>query len=241
MPVTETRFGQLPLGSQLFHTAASPAVAYLFFVLGMGLIIFELYTAGVGVAGVIAAGLFVFGAYGLAVLPARGWAVGLLVLAMVGLRRRRADRRAPVLDRGRLRHLRRGYVLPLRRSRLSWITLVGHFVALAVAVLAGMPAMVRTRFSTPTIGREWMIGEEGEAVTAVGPDGTVRVQDALWRARTNRATPLEAGDTRGRGRPRRPGAGGRVDRPRTPPQGAPLEQSPLRAATATFEPPFTIW
>jgi membrane-bound serine protease (ClpP class) len=77
---------------------------------------------------------------------------------------------------------------------LSWITLLGSFAAVTVAVLAGMPAMVRTRFSTPTIGREWMIGHEGEAVTAVDPDGTVRVQEALWRARTNRATPLEAGE-----------------------------------------------
>ncbi len=72
---------------------------------------------------------------------------------------------------------------------------MGTFLALAVAVLAGMPAMVRTRFSTPTIGREWMIGEEGEAVTKVDPDGTVRVRDALWRARTNRATPLDVGET----------------------------------------------
>jgi membrane-bound serine protease (ClpP class) len=77
---------------------------------------------------------------------------------------------------------------------LSWITVVATFAAVAVAVLAGMPAMVRTRFSTPTIGREWMVGEAGEAVTAVAPDGTVRVQDALWRARTNRATPLSAGE-----------------------------------------------
>ena len=30
-------------------------------------------------------------------------------------------------------------------------------------MFSGMPAMVRTRFSTPTIGREWMIGEMGEA------------------------------------------------------------------------------
>ena len=40
-------------------------------------------------------------------------------------------------------------------------------------MFSGMPAMVRTRFATPTIGREWMIGEMGEAVTDVDPDGTV--------------------------------------------------------------------
>ena len=39
-------------------------------------------------------------------------------------------------------------------------------------------------------GERWMVCQ----VTAVAPDGTVRVQDALWRARTNRATPLAAGE-----------------------------------------------
>ena len=54
--------------------------------------------------------------------------------------------------------------------------------------------MVRTRFATPTVGREWMVGEEGEAVTGIDPEGTVRVKGALWRALTNRATPIPAGD-----------------------------------------------
>ena len=47
---------------------------------------------------------------------------------------------------------------------LSWITLLVSFGGMAVAMIAGMPAMVRTRFATPTIGRAWMIGEMGEAI-----------------------------------------------------------------------------
>ena len=57
---------------------------------------------------------------------------------------------------------------------LSWITLLVGIGGVLLAFLAGMPAMVRTRFSTPTIGREWMIGEMGSAVAAVDPDGMVR-------------------------------------------------------------------
>jgi membrane-bound serine protease (ClpP class) len=38
-----------------------------------------------------------------------------------------------------------------------------------------------------------MIGELGVAESAVDPEGLVRVRDALWRARTNRATPIAAG------------------------------------------------
>jgi len=74
---------------------------------------------------------------------------------------------------------------------LSWVTLLVAFVGLALTFLAGMPSMVRTRFSTPTIGREWMVGELGRAVTSVDPDGVVQIRDALWRASTNRATPID--------------------------------------------------
>ena len=77
---------------------------------------------------------------------------------------------------------------------LSWITLLVAIVGMAVAMIGGMPAMVRSRFSTPTIGREWMVGEVGTAVGRVAPDGIVTVRDAPWRARTNRATPIEAAE-----------------------------------------------
>jgi membrane-bound serine protease (ClpP class) len=61
-------------------------------------------------------------------------------------------------------------------------------------MLAAMPSVVRARFSTPTIGRESVVGEVGQATADLHPDGMVRVRDALWRARTNRATPIAAGD-----------------------------------------------
>ena len=39
-----------------------------------------------------------------------------------------------------------------------------------------------------------MVGEVGETTTALHPEGMVRVREALWRARTNRATPVAPGD-----------------------------------------------
>jgi membrane-bound serine protease (ClpP class) len=39
-----------------------------------------------------------------------------------------------------------------------------------------------------------MIGELGSVVERVDPDGVVEVRDARWRARTNRATPVESGE-----------------------------------------------
>jgi membrane-bound serine protease (ClpP class) len=190
-PLTRVRFAQLPLLDQLMHTVASPAVAYLLLVLGMGLIVFELFTAGVGVAGMVGAVSFVLGAYGLAALPARAWAVALLVLSVVAF--------AVDVQTGVPRVWTGvGFVLFAGGSlflydgvSMSWVTLLVAAVGVALAYLSGMPAMVRTRFSTPTIGREWMLGEEGRAITAVAPDGVVQVRGAPWRAFTNRATPIE--------------------------------------------------
>ena len=186
-------FRALPIGDQLMHTVASPAVAYLLFVIGMALIVFELYTAGVGVAGLVGAGSFLLGAYGLGVLPVRVWAVALLVGSMVAFA---IDVQTGIprawTTIGGVAFIVGSFALYDGLS-LSWITLLVGVVGTILFMLAGMPAMVRTRFSTPTIGRDWMIGEEGEAVADVAPDGVVRVRGALWRARTNRATPLVSG------------------------------------------------
>jgi membrane-bound serine protease (ClpP class) len=83
--------------------------------------------------------------------------------------------------------------LPGTTLRPSWITLLAGIGGITLAFVVGMPSMVRTRFATPTIGREWMIGELGDVVDAVDPDGVVSVGNGRWRARTNRATPVAAG------------------------------------------------
>jgi membrane-bound serine protease (ClpP class) len=67
------------------------------------------------------------------------------------------------------------------------------FVGQIVFMLGGMTVAVRNRFSVPTVGRDSMIGELGQAHTELNPDGVVTVRGAPWRARTNRATPISAG------------------------------------------------
>jgi membrane-bound serine protease (ClpP class) len=76
----------------------------------------------------------------------------------------------------------------------KWWVLVIVISGALVFMLSAMTAMIRSRFSTPTIGRDELVGEMGKAEADVDPDGVVRVRDALWKARTNRATPIHAGD-----------------------------------------------
>lgn len=193
-PVTRVVFGQLELVDQLFHTVASPEVAYLLLIIGGCLLVFELFTAGVGVAGMVGVGSLVLAAYGLAVLPTNSVALAALCFAFVAF--------AVDVQTGVPRFwtgvgaicLGVGSLTTFTDGAPSWITLVAGIGGTLLAMLGGMPAMIRTRFSTPTIGRDWMIGESGVAVASVDPDGIVTVRDAPWRAHTNRATPIASGD-----------------------------------------------
>jgi membrane-bound serine protease (ClpP class) len=198
--IATPRFIKLDLVDQLFHTVASPPVAYLLFLIGLALLIFEFFTAGVGVAGVVGAISTILACYGLAELPARGWAVGLLVLAMaafavdvqVGIPRLWTGVGIALTIVGTF-----SLYEPVTGTSIwpSWLAVIVGIGGTMLAFIAGMPSMVRTRFATPTIGREWMIGADGTAVDAIDPEGVVQVGDGQWRARTNRATPIPAGDS----------------------------------------------
>ena len=193
-PVTQVQFRGLSLAHQLFHTVASPPVAYLLLTIGMGLMLFEFFTAGIGVAGVVGALLFILAGYGFSVLPHNTWALVLLVASMVAFGIDVQTSVPRFWTGAGLIMFAAGTWWLYDGVSMSWIPMVVMTGAVAVAMFSGMPSMVRTRFSTPTIGRNWMIGETGEAVEDVSPDGVVRIRGALWRARSNRATPVHAGD-----------------------------------------------
>lgn len=194
VPVPDVVFSKLPLSTQLFHTVASPSVAYLLLAVGLGLLLFEFFTAGVGVAGVVGAVCTVLAAYGVAALPHSTWALALVVGSMVAFAIDVQTGIPRFWTSVGMSAFTIGSIFLFTDFRPTWIALAAGIGGMAVTMFSGMPSMVRTRFATPTIGRDWMVGEMGDALTAVDPDGTVRVSGGLWRAHTNRATPVAAGD-----------------------------------------------
>jgi len=198
--ITTVRFHKLGIWSQLLHTSASPPVAYLFLIMGLALLVFEFFTAGIGVAGATGAVLVLLAFFGLGELPERGWAVALIMGSMVafaidvqvGLPRLWTGVGLVMFTVGSI------FLFPevdQQSLRVSWFTLLVGIGGIALTFISGMPSMTRTRFATPTVGRERLIGELGRAMTDISPEGTVSVGAAQWKARTNRATPIKTGDT----------------------------------------------
>lgn len=195
-PNQEVIFNRLGLGESLLHRLISPSIAYFLIVVGLALIVFEFYTASIGLAGLVGA-LCLIGAFvGFSHLPVHWWALGLLLVSLIGFA---IDVQAGGLGIWTMIAtvclVTGSWFLYGGDSQLrpAWWVLVVVIGGTMLFMIGGMTAMIRSRFSTPTVGREGMIGEDGVAEVAVDPDGVVLIRGARWRARTNRATPIEAG------------------------------------------------
>jgi membrane-bound serine protease (ClpP class) len=197
-PVKElrgVRFAKMDPLERLAHVATNPSVAYLLFVIALALFVFEFFTGGIGVAAGVGLMAFVLAVAGLGALPTRPVGIGLLLLAMLGFS---IDIQAGTprfwTAVGTVSLVVGSLVLFGGGVSVPWFVIALITVMVVLFMVNGMPTMVRTRFATPTIGRESMIGETGVATSAISPEGVASVLGGIWRARTNRATPLAVGD-----------------------------------------------
>ena len=192
---TTVRFFKLGLMPRLLHTVASPPSAYLLTTIGLALLIFEFFTAGIGIGAFVGSVCLVLGTLGMGALPMSSFGLALLILSMIAFA---IDVQVGVprlwTGLGLVAYIGASFTMfesaDGMTMRPGWISLMVCIVGVALTFIVGMPSMVRTRFATPTIGRENLVGTTGVAVGEVNPEGIVLVDGAQWRARTNRATPL---------------------------------------------------
>ena len=194
LPQVDVHFAKPTLVARTIHGVTAPGPAYGLFIVGLLLALLEFATAGIGLAAATAALLLLIAALGLGGLPVDTVAVGALLFAVFGFAidvQAGAPRAwtfigAASMLFGTVTLFNDGMSVPL-----VWELAV--FGLTAAFVLAGLPSLVRARFSSPTIGRDSFIGEVGTAIGELHPEGVVSVRGATWRARTNRATPIDDG------------------------------------------------
>lgn len=195
-PNQEVVFASLGIGARVQHGLISPRLAYFLLVAGLALIVFEFFAASVGFAAAVGAVAVIGASYGFSHLPVHWWAATLVAAAIVAFA---VDVQAGGVGfwtgLGALLVLIGSFTLYGGSSRLHvpWWEVVLVVAATLLFFVTAVPAFVRARFSTPTVGREGLLGELGEAEVAIDPEGVVIIRGARWRARTNRATPIAAG------------------------------------------------
>jgi len=196
-PSRPVQFLKPGLWDRFLRLASEPEATFFFLVAAIAAATFEFYAVGVGVSAAASVLAFVLAGYGMATLPISWPSVGAVVVGLLlytwDFQRNRLGWRSIL---GTVLLVVGGLTVTMARPQMAptwWIVLV---VVAGVALFYGvaLTTIVRSRFSTTTIGREYLIGQKGRAETAFDPEGIVVVDEARWRGRAHREAGIEAGD-----------------------------------------------
>jgi membrane-bound serine protease (ClpP class) len=199
-PVTvssvSVRFLKPTLLTRFLRLGTRSDAAFFFLLAGLAAAAFEFYAAGAGVAAAVAVLSLFLAGYGFATLPINWWAAIAAVLG-IGLytwdfQRHELGIRSIV---GTILMVVGGiaFVGGSPQIRTNWWAVLLTVLGIMAFYLFAMTTIVRSRFGTPTIGREYLVGMGGVAESALHPDGVVVIDGARWRARAHRAAGVESG------------------------------------------------
>lgn len=173
---------------------ADPNLALIILVLGGLLLYVEFNAPGMVAPGAAGAILLLVGLLALSVLPIRGAAAGLLVLALaLFVMEAKVGAHGALAAGGAVAMLFGSLLLvegpPEMRIRLSTALSVTVPFALITAFLVTL--VVRARLRPAVTGAVGLLSETGVAHTDVAPEGVVRVHGEFWKAIA--ATPIPRG------------------------------------------------
>jgi len=173
---------------RFLHVLSDPNLAYIFLIIGIYGIIFELQSPGAIFPGVVGAICLIMGFYSMSVLSVN---LAGLALLIVGVAMLVVDIWAPshgaLTVGGAIAFAVGSLMLYGNRSspalRVSWQIVVMMTVLTAAFFLFVVGLGARAHWTRISTGAEGLMGARGAARTALNPTGQVFVAGALWRAR----------------------------------------------------------
>jgi membrane-bound serine protease (ClpP class) len=179
------RFHSLGLLGRLLHSATTPAFIYLLLVVGLGMLLFEVFQPGFGVAGVAGLVTGAIGIFGLTVLPVTWWGVALVVLGLVLYAVDVAIAGFGAVTAAATVSFAAGSywfydsdVIAVDPVLVGLTTLV----ALVFFVVV-MTTVLRAQAGPEDVAVEQLVGRPGIVRSVLNPEGHVYIDGALWRAR----------------------------------------------------------
>ncbi|HHQ42463.1 MAG TPA: nodulation protein NfeD [Chromatiales bacterium] len=180
--------------TRLLAVITDPNVAYLLMLLGIYGLIFELANPGYVLPGVVGAICLLLALFAFQVLPVNYAGLALMVLGIAFMLAEAFVPSFGALGLGGIAAFVIGSVMLLdEESGLSIsVPLIGGVALASAGFLMGVVAMlVRARRRPVAIGKQRMVGLVGEALEDLDPEGQVKVEGEIWRARA--ARPVAAG------------------------------------------------
>jgi membrane-bound serine protease (ClpP class) len=179
---------EMGFSEKVLDALSDPNIAYILMLLGIYGLLFELYNPGSVLPGVVGGISLILAFYSLHTLPVNYAGLALILFGIVLFI---VDIKAAshgVLSVGGVLSLILGSMMLIRSDSALEFVQISWSVILTSAALSLIFFMfivgfgLRALKSKPPTGREGLVGETGESLTVLHPEGRVRVHGEIWNA-----------------------------------------------------------
>jgi membrane-bound serine protease (ClpP class) len=173
---------------RLLDLLSNPNVAYILFLLGLYGLLFELYNPGSVLPGVVGVICIILALYSLHTLPINYAGLALIIVGIILFLLELKITSYGLLSVGGAISLLLGSVMLIQSEsalefvELSWSIIIPAVLFTVLFFLFAIGMGVRAQRRKPVTGSEGLVGEHGEAITALTPGGQVRVHGEIWNA-----------------------------------------------------------
>ena len=188
----DARIENIEMGwsEKVLDILSDPNIAYILLMLGVYGLLFELYNPGAILPGVVGVISLILGFYSLHTLPVNYAGLALILFGIVLFIAEIKVTSYGLLTVGGIVSLTLGSMMLIRSESALEFLQISWTVILAVVVISVLffgfliGFGLRAQRRKPTTGSEGMVGEEGEAITALDPSGRVQLHGEIWNAET---------------------------------------------------------
>lgn len=173
---------------RLLDLLSNPNIVYILFMLGTYGLMFELYNPGSIFPGIVGVISLILAFYSMHTLPINYAGLALMIFGIILFLLEIKIVSHGMLAIGGAVSLFLGSIMLIRTSsvlefvEISWIVIVASVAITTFFFVFLLGLGLKVQRKKPTTGIEGLIGEIGEAVSLVNPEGTVRVHGEIWQA-----------------------------------------------------------
>jgi len=188
------RIEQLEMGwaEKMLDTLSDPNISYILFMLGIYGLMFELYNPGSIFPGIVGVISLVLAFYTMHTLPINYAGLALIIFGIILFLLEIKIVSHGLLAVGGAVSLFLGSIMLIRTSsvlefvEISWFVIVASVAITTFFFVFLLGLGLKVQRNKPTTGKEGIIGEIGETLSLLNPEGTVHVQGELWQAESVR-------------------------------------------------------
>jgi len=176
---------------RILDLLSDPNIAYILFMLGTYGLLFELYNPGLIFPGIVGVVSLLLAFYSMHTLPVNYAGLALIVFGIFLFVLEIKITSHGMLTIGGIISLTLGSLMLIRTPTglevvsLSWKVILAAVLMTTFFFVFIVGLGLKAQRKKPATGQEGLVGEIGESIEPLNPDGTVRVHGELWNATSN--------------------------------------------------------